>query len=42
MIPDAFTPDGLLPPEDYVLTLGELKESLLVRGPSDRSLYPNC
>ena len=41
MIPDAFTPDGLLPPEDYVLTLGELKESLLVRGPSDRSLYPN-
>ncbi len=28
-----FTVDGLLPPGDYVLTLAELAESLLVRGP---------
>ena len=29
-----FTADGLLPPDDYVLTLGELRESMLVTGDS--------
>ena len=28
-----FSPEGLLPPGDYVLTLSELRESLLVHGP---------
>ncbi|BAQ10000.1 hypothetical protein OXB_1529 [Bacillus sp. OxB-1] len=28
-----FNTDGLLPPEDYELTLDELRESVLVRGP---------
>lgn len=28
-----FTSDGLLPPGDYVLTLGEFERSMLVRGP---------
>ena len=30
------TPDGLLPPGDYVLTLEELAESFLVQGPDGR------
>ena len=30
-----FNQDGLLPPEDYMLTLEELKDSILVRGPGD-------
>lgn len=33
----AFTESGLLPPGDYVLSLAQLAESLLVRGPADRS-----
>jgi len=32
VLPD-FTEDGLLPPGDYVLTLEELKRSMLVQGP---------
>ena len=32
-----FTPDGLLPPGDYELTLEQLRASLLVVGPSPRS-----
>jgi hypothetical protein len=36
-----FTPGGMLPAGDYELTLDELSESLLVRGPSDRGLYSN-
>jgi hypothetical protein len=36
MLP-SFTPDGVLPPGNYVLTLDELRESLLVQGPSDPS-----
>ena len=35
-----FTEDGLLPPGDYELTVDELRESRLVVGPSDKSLYP--
>ena len=37
----AFNQDGLLPPGDYVLTLDELRQSVLVLGPGDDSLYPN-
>ena len=37
----AFTDEGLLPPGDYVLTLGELAESMLVRGPGDPERYPH-
>ena len=33
LIPE-FTIDGLLPPQDYSVTLAELKESILVHGPS--------
>jgi hypothetical protein len=33
VLPD-FDADGLLPPGDYTLTLAELRESLLVSGPS--------
>ncbi len=29
----SFTPDGLLPPGDYLLALDELRESMLVKGP---------
>ena len=32
ILPD-FTEDGLLPPGDYVLTIEELKQSMLVQGP---------
>lgn len=32
-LPEAFNADGLLPPGDYELTLEELKDSMLVRGP---------
>ena len=35
-----FNDEGLLPPCDYELTIGELRESLLVVGPSDKGLYP--
>ena len=35
-----FSPEGLLPPRDYVLTVGELRDSLLVHGPEDKTLYP--
>lgn len=34
-----FTPDGLLPPGDYVLTIDEIRESMLVLGP--REEHPN-
>jgi hypothetical protein len=34
-----FTSEGYLPPGDYELTLDELRESMLVSGPSDG--YPN-
>lgn len=36
-----FTTDGVLPVGDYALTLGQLCESLLVRGPADRAKYPH-
>ena len=36
--PDAFTPDGLLPPGDYPMTLAELRASLLVTGPAEQPL----
>lgn len=36
-----FTAEGLLPPGDYVLTLGELAESVLVVGPADQKRSPN-
>lgn len=36
-----FTEEGLLPPGDYGLTLGEVAESQLVRGPEDVRRYPN-
>ena len=32
MLPKLFNKYGLLPPQDYALTLGELKKSLLVKG----------
>lgn len=38
LIPD-FTEDGLLPPGDYEATLAELRQSVLVVGPSDRGAY---
>lgn len=37
----AFTADGVLPVGDYVLTLGELRESPLVRGPAGRAKHPH-
>ena len=37
----SFTADGVLPTADYELTLEELRESMLVRGPSDREAYPD-
>ncbi len=37
----SFTADGVLPPADYEITLEALRESMLVRGPSDRETYPN-
>ena len=33
-LPAAFDDEGLLPPGDYELTLGELKTSMLVVGPT--------
>ena len=36
-----FTARGLLPPNDYVLSVRELEESVLVLGPTDRGRYPN-
>jgi len=33
MVLPTFTPDGLLPPGDFELTVGELRESFLVVGP---------
>lgn len=32
-----FNKEGLLPPEDYKLTLNELRESVLVRGPKNKN-----
>ncbi len=37
MLPKSFNKYGLLPPNDYELTLGELKRSLLVKGPVNKS-----
>ena len=37
----AFTPEGLLPAGEYILTVAELTDSLLVRGPDDAELCPN-
>ena len=39
-IPD-FTDDGLLPPGDYEVSLEELRESVLVAGPTDGNRYPD-
>ncbi len=36
----AFTTEGLLPAGDYVLTLAELRESMLIHGPESRTEYP--
>lgn len=36
-LPADFTPDGLLPPGDYPLTIDELLKSMLVAGPRMRS-----
>lgn len=36
-----FTEAGLLPPGDYEVTLDELRESVLVLGPTDRAGYPD-
>lgn len=38
MLP-SFTSEGTLPPADYALTIGELRSSILVAGPSND--YPN-
>src|SRR5438128_11035492 len=38
MIPP-FDADGLLPPNDYELSLDELRQSILVTGPGDRAAY---
>lgn len=37
----AFTPEGLLPPGDYVLTLDQLQASSLVVGPHDKTGCPH-
>ena len=37
----AFDADGLLPPGDYLLTLGQLKQSQLVLGPGRPQGLPN-
>jgi hypothetical protein len=39
-LPD-FTPEGLLPPGDFQLTINALRESMLVRGPADRARNPH-
>jgi hypothetical protein len=40
MIPP-FDADGLLPPNDYELSLDELRQSILVSGPENRATYPS-
>lgn len=35
-----FTNEGLLPPDEFVLTFAELEQSVLVDGPQDRDAYP--
>ncbi len=35
-----FTPDGVLPPGDYPLTLDQLRESMLVLGPGEPKDHP--
>ena len=40
MIP-RFDADGLLPPSDYELSLDELRQSILVSGPTDLIAYPS-
>jgi hypothetical protein len=37
MLPKSFNEYGLLPPRDYVLSLEELRKSLLVKGPTKKS-----
>jgi hypothetical protein len=39
MLPDAFTPDGVLPAGDFELSLDELRASLLVHGPGTSSTW---
>jgi hypothetical protein len=39
-VPRQFTAEGLLPPCDYLLSLSELHDSFLVRGPDERELCP--
>jgi hypothetical protein len=36
-----FDADGLLPPNDYELSLDELRQSILVSGPGDPIAYPS-
>lgn len=36
MLPETFNRFGLLPPKDYMVTFGELRRSLLVRGPKNK------
>ena len=36
-----FDPDGLLPPGDYEVSLDELRQSILVRGPADPKDHPS-
>lgn len=36
-----FDQDGLLPPGDYEMTIADLKDSLLVKGPQDSQQFPN-
>ncbi len=36
-LPMEFSPEGLLPPGDYRLTFDELRTSMLVLGPANRS-----
>ena len=40
LIPE-FTAEGLLPPGDYAVTFAALKESVLVKGPADKTNVPN-
>jgi hypothetical protein len=36
-----FQPNGLLPPSDYEVSFAELRQSILVLGPSDPTAWPN-
>ena len=36
-----FDADGLLPPNDYELSLDELRQSILVLGPGNPAAYPS-